>query len=191
MSSVKHIKMPDSFTPSIKLNVGDVVDFNGVIKRVSLEGKQGSRVDRNNYTGNGHWDFEEQMGVKKHIGFIYLIRNTVTNRCYIGKKQYRGTGKLNKGEVSNWPWYISSSKELSNDIKTYGKEMFDFICLEEYTAKGALSFAETWSLCHVEAPSNPDKWYNVLINKVSWSVKEPITNRHKLTLETLIEAYHK
>lgn len=158
--------------------------------RTSLEGKENSRVRREDYVGNGHWHFDERMGIGKQIGFIYIIRNSISGRCYIGKKFYRGTGKLNKGEPTNWPWYISSSKELSTDIKQLGKDSFEFICLEEYNSKGALSWAETFSICFVEAPSNQDKWYNCLINKVSWIVREPITQRHKDRLEALVRRYH-
>lgn len=147
--------------------------------RTSLEGVVGSRVNRRNYSNNGHWDFPEEMAKGKAFGFIYLIHNKVDNRCYIGKKQYKGTGKANKGVVSNWPWYISSSDELSKDIKRLGKDSFEFIVLEEYYTRGGLSYSETWSLCHVESPTYVDKWYNVLINKVSWRSKERVTDRHK------------
>jgi len=149
-----------------------------IIKRVSLEGVVGSRVDRRDYRGNGHWDFPTDMGVSNAIGFIYVIRNNITGRAYIGKKFYKGTGKLNKGQSTNWAWYISSSKELSEDVKTLGKENFSFFCIEEYATKGSLSWAETWSICHVRAPEFQDKWYNLLINKVSWKVKAGITQRH-------------
>jgi hypothetical protein len=82
----------------------------------------------------------------------------------------------------NWRWYISSSKELSASVKNFGKEGFEFIAIEQYHSKGTLSYAESWSLLHVEAPYRQDKWYNLLINKVSWAVKEPITERHKQRL---------
>jgi hypothetical protein len=64
-------------------------------------------------------------------------------------------------------------------------EEFDFICLEQYQTKGTLSYSETWSLCYVEAPTN-DRWYNRLIEKVSWNVKEAITDRHKERLDAAI-----
>lgn len=177
MSSAKDIKIP---TSSLAVEPEKKV-------RVSLEGKVNSRVNRNEYGYNGHWDFEHKMGKEGFIGFIYIIRNKESGRCYIGKKFYKGTGKLNKGQESNWPWYISSSKELANDIKTLGKDHFEFICLEEYKTKGALSWAETWSLCHAEVPTKQDKWYNLLINKVSWVVKEPVTERHKARMKIVME----
>ena len=125
---------------------------------------------------NGHWHFPEQMG--NGIGFIYVIRDKELQRFYLGKKLFVGTGKLNKGKESNWRKYSSSSKLLAEMFKERPKEEFDFICVEQYKTKGTLSYAETWSLCLVEAPTS-NLWYNTLIEKVSWSVREPISERHK------------
>jgi len=160
-------------------------------RRVSLEGVEGSITDARNYRGvdapNGHWQWDgAPLGGSQYTGFIYVIRDTNINRLYLGKKQYRGTGKLNKGQESNWRWYISSSTELSNNVKATQKTGFEYYAIEEYKAKGALSFAETWSLCHVEAPCNQHMWYNKLINKVSWVVHEGITERHKQRLSDII-----
>jgi hypothetical protein len=96
-------------------------------------------------------------------------------------------GKENKGQDSNWRWYISSSKELSAAVKLNGKGSFEYHAVEQYRSKGAVSYAETWSLMHVEAPVNRHRWYNMLVNKVSWTVKEPITERHKRILNRLVE----
>jgi hypothetical protein len=157
--------------------------------KVSLEGIVGGRVKASNYTGNGHWHADWLMGGADKVGFVYIIRNNLTGRCYIGKKSYRGSGKLNKGTKSNWAWYISSSVDLSADIKLIGKDNFEFICLEEYSYKGSLSWAETWSICYVEAPSNQHMWYNRQVNQVGWIVKEPVTIRHKENLAALIRRY--
>lgn len=132
---------------------------------------------------NGHWLFPEQMG--NGIGFIYVIRDLELRRCYLGKKLFVGTGKLNKGKESNWKKYTSSSKVLAELLKQRPKEEFEFICLEQYQTKGTLSYSETWSLCAVEAPTS-NVWYNTLIEKVSWNVKEPITQRHKDRLNKIL-----
>ena len=129
---------------------------------------------------NGHWKFPEQMG--KGVGFIYVIRDAYLRRCYLGKKSFYGTGKLNQGKESNWRQYVSSSKLLADLFKARPKEEFEFIALEQYTTKGTLSYSETWSLCLVEAPTSK-LWYNTLIEKVSWSVREPISDRHKERLD--------
>lgn len=155
-------------------------------RRVSLEGKVGSRVDPTDYRGNGHWEFPEALGTKGNVGFIYVIIDMNNNKIYLGKKQFKGMGALNKGQDSNWRWYISSSTELSEAVKNYGKEGFEFIAIEQYKTKGTLSYAESWSLMHAEAPTRQDKWYNRLINKVSWRVTEPISERHKSRLKAVM-----
>lgn len=134
---------------------------------------------------NGHWDFPEEMG-KSNVGFIYVIYDTVLNRAYLGKKQFYGTGRLNNGQESNWKKYTSSSKLLNELLKHRPKEEFEFICIEQYRTKGTLSYSETWSLCLVEAPTRKE-WYNTLIEKVTWPVREPITNRHKERLNKIIQ----
>jgi len=152
---------------------------------ISLEGKKNSRVDSKDYEGNGHWYFPEPLGGKEYVGFVYAIVNTKDDKFYIGKKTYRSKGKLTKGKESNWRWYISSSKSLSEEIKELEKADFLFVVLEQYKTLGGLSWAETWSLCHVETPTN-NRSYNRLINKVSWRSKETITNRHKERLKGII-----
>lgn len=132
---------------------------------------------------NGHWLFPEQMGVG--VGFIYLIRDNVLERFYLGKKLFHGHGQLNRGQESNWRKYTSSSKVLAVLLKERPREEFDFICLEQYRTKGTLSYSETWTLCHVEAPTN-SRWYNTRIDRVSWNVREPISDRHKNRLARAI-----
>jgi|GEM_PF-1558239 len=160
------------------------------VVRVSLEGKIGGRVDALDYRGNGHWEWDgEPLASKGYVGFIYVIADTVNARLYLGKKQFTGLGKLNKGLDSNWRWYISSSKELATSIKMNGKDSFRFIAIEQYRSKGALSYAETWSLLHAQTPVFRNKWYNQLINKISWVVKEPPTERHKKRLHGVMDEY--
>lgn len=133
---------------------------------------------------NGHWHFPEQMGGKGYVGFIYVIRDKELKRFYLGKKNFFGAGKLNKGQVSNWRKYLSSSKLLAEMFEERPKEEFEFVCLDQYKTRGGLSYAETWSLCLVEAPTTKN-WYNTLIEKVSWSVSEPVSQRHKERLQRL------
>lgn len=133
---------------------------------------------------NGHWLFPEGMGNDKE-GFVYVIRDKILERFYLGKKTYFVKSKTIKRSESNWRNYISSSKLLKIMFEERPKKEFDFICLEEYKFRGALSYAETWTLCKVEAPTT-SIWYNTRIEKVSWPVKENITDRHKERLEKAI-----
>jgi hypothetical protein len=134
---------------------------------------------------NGHWIFPEQMGGKEYSGFVYLIRDNYMGRFYLGKKSYRSTRGAKAGQEMNWRYYKSSSKLLKEMLGERPKSEFDFFVLEQYRTKGTLSYAETWSLCYVEAPTS-ELWYNHLIEKVSWRVKEPISERHKIRMNQII-----
>lgn len=137
------------------------------------------------YLLNGHWSFPEQLGASEYTGFIYVIRDQYLKRLYLGKKMFRGAGKLNRGQESNWKTYKSSSKELKEHFAERPLEEFEFIALEQYKTKGTLSYSETWSLCYVEAPTS-NVWYNKLVEKVSWNVRENITDRHKERLNKIL-----
>ena len=130
---------------------------------------------------NGHWLFPEQLGEKGYTGFIYIVRDIYMERFYLGKKSFIATSKGKKLE-SNWRKYVSSSNLLKEMFYERPLSDFDFIALEQYKTKGTLSYAETWSLCLVEAPTTKN-WYNTRIESVSWSVKEPISDRHKERLQ--------
>lgn len=132
---------------------------------------------------NGHWTFDNQMG--KGVGFIYVIRDPILGKLYLGKKQYRTTRGKNIGKESNWKNYISSSNYLKTMFDNRPKDEFEFICIEEYGTKGSLRYAETWSLCYTNALLN-DEWLNGRIEEISWKVKEPITIRHIDRLDSII-----
>lgn len=144
------------------------------------------RNSRKNLGTNGHWLFEEPLGAKGEFGFIYLIHDTLHGMMYIGKKQFVGAGKLNKGKDSDWKTYTSSCTALQKSMQDCGIEHFKFHVLEQYKIRGSLGYAETWSLMHVEALAHRDKWYNGLVNKVSWNVKQPVTQRHKERLSAIM-----
>ena len=122
---------------------------------------------------NGHWSFDMKMG--NGIGFIYVIRDKELKKLYLGKKQYRST----RGEQKeyNWKGYVSSSATLQKMFEFRDKEEFDFICLDEYKTKGGLKYAETWSLCFVNAVMK-EEWLNGQIEKITWKVKEGVTRKH-------------
>jgi len=134
---------------------------------------------------NGQWIFPEVMGVNK-VGFIYAIRDLVLKRAYLGKKQYRVQGLLKGGQETAWRTYKSSSTTMAQIMAARPKEEFEYFVIEEYATKSGLSFAETWSLCHVEAPTTP-LWYNTRIEKVAWAVKENVTFRHKERLDMVTD----
>lgn len=140
--------------------------------------------------GNGHWEFDGELGGIQYTGFVYAIFDPFTQKGYIGKKSFRSNGVKNKGKESNWRKYISSSTSLVEAIKQKGIENFRFIVLDQYKARGALTYAETWTQCYVETPTS-NKWYNTRIEEISWNVHEPITEKHKERLKFVIELMDK
>jgi hypothetical protein len=128
---------------------------------------------------NGHWEFPMQMG--KALGFIYVIRDEYMDRLYLGRKEYL----TRSGLKSNWKIYEGSSKVLTTIRASRPKSEFRFICIEEYKTAGGLSWAETASLVKCKTPLDK-RWLNVLIPKISWAVKEDLTERHLLRLAEAI-----
>jgi len=139
---------------------------------------------------NGHWDFSYKIDINKVHGFVYIIKNTESKMMYIGKKIVKGGGKKNKGVESNWKSYTSSSKTINEDIQKNGKDNYNFYILDTYNTKGGLSWAETWSQCIVEVPSNNLVWYNRFIDKVSWRSSEHISKLHKTRLKKLTKEFN-
>jgi predicted GIY-YIG superfamily endonuclease len=96
------------------------------------------------------------------IGFVYLIKNNVNNKIYIGRKSlYSNTNKkLTKKEISeqtgpgrkptkklvtkesNWKVYMGSSKELLADVKEHGEDKFIREILHLCYSKKQLTFYE-------------------------------------------------
>lgn len=101
----------------------------------------------------GHWILNENVIIDdKTFGFIYEITNTITNKKYIGKKQCQSRIKRKplKGKTRNridfkesdWKSYTSSSNDLNEEIKTYGKDKFIFKILRICDSKWALAYYE-------------------------------------------------
>jgi hypothetical protein len=96
------------------------------------------------------------------IGFVYLIKNLINNKIYIGRKSlYSNTNKkLTKKEISeqtgpgrkptkklvtkesNWKVYMGSSKELLADVREHGEDNFSREILHLCYSKKQLTFYE-------------------------------------------------
>lgn len=119
----------------------------------------------------------------EYDGFIYVAYDTILDRAYLGKKKYV-TSKGGQRDRQAWKSYVSSSSTVIGLKERSKTNDFLFICLEQYRASGALAYAETWSLCHVDAPLS-EQWYNKRIEGIAWKVKERVTERHKSRLEVV------
>lgn len=106
---------------------------------------------------HGHWLTLEDIDPSQYFGFVYFVKNTITDQKYIGKKQYWLKNGKSKSTVtdrtspkwvekawkeSNWKEYTSSCKYLNEDIKKEGKGEFIFIILHQWRCKADLHYAE-------------------------------------------------
>jgi hypothetical protein len=89
--------------------------------------------------------------IQDYFGFVYLIRNNLNDRKYIGRKylwSYR-TPKGKKRKVkseSDWKNYYGSCPELKEDIQKFGRENFSRTILSLHKTKGKTNFEETRQL---------------------------------------------
>ena len=101
----------------------------------------------------GHW--QTKLLIEDNnlpYGFIYIITNVATDKKYIGKKQMKSIkkmaplkGKKNKRhrEVeTDWKEYTSSSNDVNEDIKKYGKDKFTFEIIRLCDSKFELAYYE-------------------------------------------------
>jgi hypothetical protein len=122
----------------------------------------------------GHWVLTEGVILTEDtFGFIYEITNTINQKKYIGKKQCKSKlkrkplkGKKNKRieiKESDWKEYTSSSNDLNEDIKTYGKDKFIFKILKVCRSKWELAYFEIKEQLQREVLLRDD-YYNGIIN---------------------------
>lgn len=125
-------------------------------------------------TDFGHWLLSDDVSITDEtFGFIYEIKNNITNKKYIGKKQIKSKirRKPLKGKKrcridfkeSDWKTYTGSSNDLNEDIKKYGKENFTFTILKTCGSKWELAYFE----CKIQLEKNvllKEDYYNGIIN---------------------------
>ena len=89
--------------------------------------------------------------IDSFFGFVYRITNLQNGRQYIGRKYFsqrrkpRG-GKRRVTSESDWKKYYGSSKELAEDIKKYGRNIFKREILSLHTRLGEVNYEETKQL---------------------------------------------
>jgi hypothetical protein len=111
--------------------------------------------------------------IKDYHGFVYLIRNKISGKSYIGSKNYWMIekkpplkGKKNKRHVkkeTNWKDYWSSSNPLQEDIEKFGKENFDRHVLHSYETRFEVKYFEAKEQFDRQVLFKPGLYYNGVI----------------------------
>jgi len=123
-------------------------------------------------TDLGHWKYDGIIPVDTY-GFIYEITSRISGRKYIGKKQMSTVrkmaplkGKKNKRHKiveTDWKTYTGSSAELNADIKSMGKDNFEFRILELCACKWEMSYFEAKLQFDCDVLLS-EKYYNGIVN---------------------------
>ena len=116
------------------------------------------------------WIYIDPFSPEDWFGFVYIIKNKLTGKFYIGKKVFWNNTKtkLTKKEISeqtgpgrkpthkivtkesNWMMYWGSNKELLADIKVHGVENFERKVLKLCKSKKELTYYEIEYQCKHE-----------------------------------------
>jgi hypothetical protein len=117
---------------------------------------------------------------KDTFGFIYIVKNTNTNKSYIGKKvlYHNKKVKLGKKEVaeltgvgrkpttkivtkeSDWETYYGSNKEIMQLIKDGKQDLFTRTIIKLAPNKKLLTYYETQALFTYKVLEHPESFYN-------------------------------
>ena len=92
---------------------------------------------------------EGELDPKKIYGFVYVIRNLLNGRKYIGKKFFwskrtmvRKGKKLKSTIESDWRKYCGSNGPLLEDIKEFGAQNFEKEIIHLCASKSECAYLE-------------------------------------------------
>jgi hypothetical protein len=132
------------------------------------------------------WLHSEEFDPQDYFGFVYKITNLTNSKFYIGKKYFYHTSnvKLGKKELaalpvtrgrksttkqvikeSDWKSYWGSSKELQQDVKELGAEMFECIILKLCKDKKELTYYELYYQCTNECLLSYNSYNDNILGK--------------------------
>lgn len=120
----------------------------------------------------------ESFNIDEWFGFIYLVKDTVSGKMYIGKKNFKTNRniKLGKKEIkalptkrgrtpskkqviaeSDWKTYYGSADEIKNNPD---KSHYERYLLKLCKSSAALSYYEVKYLCIYEVLEKPEQFIN-------------------------------
>lgn len=136
--------------------------------------------------------FGDDQSQCEHYGFVYIIKNNVNGRKYVGKKVLWSKrtlpplkGKTRKRIVikpSDWLKYWGSSKIVKAEMEKYGIENFSREIIGLYPDKRETNYAELrYQIMHNvldDVDENGERiWYNENIDRIYYPTKAYGTRR--------------
>jgi hypothetical protein len=93
----------------------------------------------------------ESNDIQDYFGFVYLIKNNLNGRRYVGRKYFWSfrtpKGKSRKVKLeSDWKKYYGSCPELKEDVDKIGRENFSRTIISLHKTKGKTNYEETRQL---------------------------------------------
>jgi hypothetical protein len=107
------------------------------------------------------------LDIGDNIGFVYILTNILTNKKYIGLKNFYTSAKSRHNPtkqriISNWKDYYGSSKSVDKDIQEYGKDRFIREIHSLHKTKRSMTYVESRLLLEVDALTATDEFGNRL-----------------------------
>lgn len=98
---------------------------------------------------HGDKEFDENL-IADNVGFVYIIRNLISGRAYVGQKKFHSTtrrklasGKRKKKVTdSDWKEYWGSNAELQADVAANRPEDFRREILHLCPSKAIMNYLE-------------------------------------------------
>ena len=133
-----------------------------------------------------NWLYSEEFNPQNYFGFVYKITNLTNGKFYIGKKSFYHTSNVKLGKKewaalpgtrgrnlstkqvikeSDWRSYWGSSKELQQDVKDLGAEMFECIILKLCKDKKELTYYELHYQCITECILSHNSYNDNILGK--------------------------
>jgi len=133
----------------------------------------------------GHWVWRgNSFDVSEYCGFVYIVRcnHPEERRLYLGRKFFHiNFGKKRKQKESPWRKYLTSSLNVKEAIKKYGKEYFSFDIVNIYKTRAGVVNAEVelqWyaNVLHTEYEPDMRAYWNGNIGAIKFISKEKVNN---------------
>lgn len=105
---------------------------------------------------------------EEYQGFVYVIRNDLTGKLYVGKKNFISTTRVKqKGKTrrkvvrkeSDWRNYYGSNDALKADVEQHGEDNFTREIIKLCRSKSEMSYFETKEIFERDALLKED-YYN-------------------------------